>query len=143
METTVGRKPFATYFPGDGRTKQSHKDECDINKIVARARKRGFLDVNVRAGQFLDASSVPDYQGALAIVNRADQLFDTLDAKVRERFRNDPAVMIQWLSDPANKDEGIKLGLFKGPAATPPEPRKDASPEAAEDGGASSPADGK
>ena len=28
-------------------TEQSHKAECDINKIIARAEKTGFMPVNL------------------------------------------------------------------------------------------------
>lgn len=101
-------------FSGDGKTKQSFRQQCDVNTIVEKARKTGLVThLNAKKPMYMDVGNVPDYQTALDIVNKADSQFSALSAKVRERFGNDPAKMLVFLSDPANSEEAIKLGLVE------------------------------
>lgn len=98
---------------GGGRTQQHFGPICDINAIVEKARVSGLVShVNAKSPRYEDVSSVPDYQSALGIVNSARATFGDLSSKVRERFSNDPAIMIDFMSDHANYDECVKLGLF-------------------------------
>jgi len=109
--------------PGGSRTKQSFKDQVDINKIVARYLKTGLLsNVNNSPQMYGDFSNVPDLRTALNTVARAKSVFMALPAKVRERFQNDPVKMVEFISDPKNKDEGIALGMFKDDRPSKPEP---------------------
>jgi len=74
------------------RTKQSMREECDINCIVAKARKgQAIVHVNERMPSFMDVSEVGDYKSALDMLRRADAFFERLPAKVRKAFNNDPA----------------------------------------------------
>lgn len=93
-------------------TQQHFKDQCDINKIVQRAQKMGgMLPPAIHPPQYADVSSVPDYQAAMNTVIRANELFESLPSKIRERFRNDPAKMMEFLKDRDNLAEAQKLGL--------------------------------
>lgn len=102
---------YATAVVGDSVTKQSFKDECDVNRIVARAQKTGFMPSGERQPQYGDFSNVPDYRESLDIVMKADASFAALPAEVRKYFDNDPAAYMDFLSDEKNRDEAIKLGL--------------------------------
>lgn len=100
----------------ESRTIQDGVEECDINVIVARA-KRGedvsFLSRN-RESMYLDLSEIPsDLAEIKRRVQHAEDLFMGLDAHVRERFKNDPAVMIDFLNDPKNREEGVSLGIIR------------------------------
>lgn len=100
----------------DGMTKQSAKDECDINKIVAKANKQGFVEsLNTREPMYIDTTVIPDYQSALNIVLQAQDAFDALPSDVREEFDNDPARMIKFLGDSKNDARAIELGLINKP----------------------------
>lgn len=95
-------------------TKQGFKDQCDMNGIVERARTTGMLThVNARSPMYGDVSNVSDYKDALLVVNRANECFMALPSKVRERFSNDPNRMVEFLSNPANFDEAVSLGLIE------------------------------
>jgi len=98
---------------------QSEKDACDINQIVKRLRTGGVINVNTNTARYGDVSSVPDYQTALDVIRRAEGLFAGLPSNVRARFANDPGMMIDFLQDPANRDEGVRLGLIVAPAPAP------------------------
>lgn len=98
-------------------TIQSAKDECDINLIVERAKRGADVSNLVRGNpMFGDFTDLPDLRQALLIVRNAEQAFMSLDAKIRERFSNDPALMLDFLSDVKNRDEAIRLGMIDAPA---------------------------
>lgn len=119
----VGRKKFALYCDDVSLTKQSFKDECDINLIIERARAgMDISHVNARAPVFGDFSNIPSYQESLDFVNKADEMFMALDPKIRERFRNDPGHLLAFLADPANRDEAVRLGILNAPNAAAAKP---------------------
>lgn len=107
------------HFSGQGRTKQSFKDECDINVIIRRFLKTGQLDLAQRLEpRYGDATGI-EFQAALQKVAAARTLFAELPAALRARFDNDPAKLLHFVHDEKNREEGIELGLFTKPAATP------------------------
>lgn len=109
------REPVILESSGVSKTKQSFKDECDINRIMARYAATGTLDfVNRREAQFLDVSDI-DFQNAMRIVTESREAFMTLPAAVRDRFQNDPGQLLGFLSDDSNREEAIKLGLVIKP----------------------------
>lgn len=110
----LGIHPKDGIDTGPGLTKQSMRDEVDINKIVARFAKTGMLS-SFNGGEpfYGDVSDILSYQDALNVVVRARELFDGLPAELRERFANDPARLISFLDNPANKKEAIELGIVQ------------------------------
>lgn len=104
-------------------TKQSERDACDINKIMAQYERSGVLKhVALNSGFYADVSSVPDYQAAFDVVAAADTLFASLPADIRARFNNNPGDYLDFVSNPANRDELIKMGVIQPPkeaVATP------------------------
>jgi len=115
------RQRVSKSFRKPSRTKQSFRAQCDINTIVARARTTGLVEhVNSRPPVYGDVSSIPDYQSALHVVIQAQDAFAALDSRVRERFHNDPALLMDFVRDPKNRDEAVFLGLV--PKPVPPAP---------------------
>lgn len=108
------------------RTQQSFKDECDINYIVKKGRETGLIThINPNLPIYSDNFDVFDYQAAMNIVADANQQFAALPSKLRDRFNNDPAKFLQFMQDPENQEEMIKLGLAtKKPEPKEPEPQK-------------------
>lgn len=103
-----------------GRTKQSDKDSCDINLILKRYESTGILPDLIRAEpRYGDFSDVPSYQEACDIVERANTQFEALEARVRDRFNNDPRQMLAFCANPANKAEMVAMGLALPPPAGP------------------------
>ena len=98
--------------PEKTRTKQSFKDECDINNILKKYQKTGQLPDMIRSNpQYGDFSDVVDYQTGLDIVNKAHMQFMALSADVRERFANSPEKFLQFCGDSKNLPEMIKMGI--------------------------------
>lgn len=97
-----------------GRTKQSFREEVDINKIVARSRA-GQIVSHVARGvpTYQDVSDVGDYKGALDMVRNADAFFQKLPAKVRAAFGNDPAAFLDATESNEGRAKLVELGLAK------------------------------
>lgn len=102
-------------------TKQSFRKEADINFIVAKARKTGFLvDPMVpltRKPMFGDFSNCGDYLSVQTRIAQFHADFDSLPSVVRDRFKNDPSQVLEFLANPANDAEAIELGLKVAPVA--------------------------
>jgi len=102
---------------GKSLTHQSEMASCDINRIMHKFEKTGILEhrnnFEGQYGDFLDAS---DYQTSINQVIEADEMFQTLPAKLRRRFHNDPAAFLEYVSNPENTEEMYQLGLAIRPA---------------------------
>jgi phage internal scaffolding protein len=100
------------------RTQQHFKDETDINNILRQFNITGQLPTKAMSPRYGDFTGVGDYHSALNQVIAAEGEFMTLPAQLRARFDNDPQELIEFLNNPENKDEAIKLGLVKRPEAS-------------------------
>lgn len=124
-------RPHSITFEGKGRTKQSHRDECDINTIMKRFEKTGMLEhANQYEGSYGDFTQIPeDYQSAVNLVQNAQQMFMSLPAEVRGRFENDPGEFLAFVSNRENRDEMLEMGLIPQPPQpeTVPEPVPEAT----------------
>lgn len=103
-----------TVKTGKGRTKQSFKDECNINNIMKKFQTTGQLPEMIKSNpRYGDFSEPLTYQEAQNVVVMANEQFANLSAKVRERFGNDPQKFLEFCHDPENGIEMVKLGLAK------------------------------
>lgn len=100
--------------PEPTRTKQSFKEECDINNILKKYGRTGQLpDLIEKDPIYGDFSEPTSYQEAMNLVILANEQFANLSAKTRERFSNDPVKFLEFTNNPENIDEMVKLGLAK------------------------------
>ncbi len=117
-------------FVGKGRTKQSMRDECDVNVIMSKYAKTGFIDHFSRHGEDYGFASSVTFHEAMNVVTKADQMFDDLPAKARSRFNGNPGEFLDFAQDPANLAEMRELGLADpGPAAEPAPVEAGVTPE--------------
>lgn len=100
------------------QTQQHFKDETDINYILSNFGIDA-LPVNPLSPRYGDFTDVVDYHSALNAVIAAEDSFMALPAHLRTRFDNDPAKLIDFLENPANRQEAESLGLV---AKTEPVP---------------------
>jgi len=115
----------------DGRTKQCHADECDINKIMARFDQTGTIShVNKHAASYADFSDF-DFHKQTQLLTRGREIFDDLNAELRREFGQSPAAFFAYVNDPANAANlKEKLGLLDKPGQQLPN-INDADTEAA------------
>lgn len=106
-------------------TQQQFKDEVNLNVMVSRFGINAVAMQSAHMPTYGDFTGVSDYKSALDAIMAADASFMTLPPAVRERFANDPAALVDFCSDPANRSEAMELGLIppsrKEEGFTPPE----------------------
>ena len=101
-------------FVGESKTQQHFKAEVDVNGIIERYTRTGYLPEDVQhaaKGVYGDFSSVDDYLAMQKKLAVADQSFAALPSAIRERFGNDPGKLISFINDGSNYEEALKLGL--------------------------------
>lgn len=102
------------------KTQQAPKDDCDVNKILKKYEKTGMvLHQNHSQGSYGDFTNYGDFRSGLEIITNAQNAFDALPSKIRKKFGNNPALLLEFIQDPSNIDEAIKLGLAKKPVPAP------------------------
>lgn len=123
------------FFKPVTRVKQSFVAECDINNILKQYSTTGQLkhiSAKAATGVYQDLPDEIDFQTSMNIVKQGEMAFATLPSKTRDRFNNDPALFLQFMADPANQDEAIKLGLATD-SRPPPQPTPVATPSESSD----------
>lgn len=101
---------------GESRTKQSFRDECDINNLMDNWRATGNMaHTNQTPPVYGDFSDVTDYQTAVLQVQAATEGFASLSARLRARFHNSPEELLAFTSDPENLEACVELGLLEDP----------------------------
>lgn len=115
---SIYKEPTRFKSEGPSRTKQSFKDECDINKIVKRFTKSNGIDPSMLQGfpvdgNFGDFSDVPDLRTMYERIAVAEESFYQLPSKVRMRFDNDALAFMEFASDASNLQEMRELGLVR------------------------------
>lgn len=93
------------------RAQQHFRDECDINVMVERFQRTGVPPAPPVSPDVQDFTKVHDFRSAMQAVIDARSAFGSLPSKVRQRFANDPALMLDFLNDPSNIHEAERLGL--------------------------------
>lgn len=89
----------------DGRTQQCHKDECDINKIMARFAQTGTIShINKFQGVYADFSDF-DFATQQARLDAGLQVFESLPGEVRREFDQDPQKFFDFVNHPDNQDD--------------------------------------
>lgn len=119
-------------------TKQSFTEECDIKYILDRFAQDGvFPSENRGVPKYGDFASYQqgDYLQAQLLVNEARDSFMELPADARKLFDNDPGVFLDFITDPANAEKAVALGLatsLGAPSERPQESGAEGAPNAPE-----------
>lgn len=108
-DTRAASKAAALVCEDDSLTIQSAKDECDINNILQNVARGAMLPDN--KPQYGDFTNTVTFHDAMNQMSAAREAFWQLPAKLRDRFANDPLRMLDFLEDPENRAEAVKLGL--------------------------------
>lgn len=89
----------------DGRTKQSFKDEADVNWIVKKHARMGTLShLEQWGGQYGDLAGF-DFQEAQNQLAKASSMFEQLPSETRNRFSNSPERFFEFVNNPENQDQ--------------------------------------
>lgn len=94
-------------------TEQDHKNECDINTIIAKYDQTGLIThVSHINASYGDVSQM-DFREAIEKVQDIRTQFDQMPSEIRKFFENDPGNLLGFMSDPANRPKAIELGLIR------------------------------
>lgn len=101
---------------GSSKVQQGAEKEANINNIAARFQRTGVLvgpqgKGEPRKPMWGDFSCI-DYREALQQVMDIKTMFNRLPARIRAQFNGDPAEVMRFVNDPANRKEAIKLKLL-------------------------------
>lgn len=123
----------ATVPVGDSMTEQHHTPNTDINVMMKRMGVTdGALPPSALDPRYFgDFTEATDLRGVFDRVFEARDRFNELPASLRAQFDNDPATFLQWVQDPQNATEAVKMGLLSTLAAPEPEPEKPPAPPVA------------
>lgn len=94
-------------------TKQEPEADANVNNIVARYFKTGYLPETGKAPKFGDFTG-PGFQEMRNAIAAIDTQFMLLPPKVRKQFGNDPHALISFVNDPANAVKAAEMGLVPG-----------------------------
>lgn len=109
---------FATYNTDPTMTQQSDKDLTNINVIIAKYMKGQPLPQVTEPAKFGDFTGISSFTEAMEMITKAKESFAEVPAKIRQRFNNDPQRFMDFIHDPANTEELVKMGLAKEPPIT-------------------------
>lgn len=111
-------------FTEPSRTRQSEREDCDINAVMARYERTGIITHTKQIqGQYGDFSNIPSYQEAMNQIMLAQNQFNSLPSDLRKQFENDPVQFVHFMDNPDNEEKARSMGLLN-----PLEPQKDHKP---------------
>ena len=107
-------KKYIFNTTGESLTQQHFQEECDIINIIKRHDRNGIIE-HVQRGQarYGDFSDVKDYQEALDMVKEAQDEFMSIPSDIRKKFDNNPGKFYEFVSNPDNKQQLIKMGFIE------------------------------
>ena len=115
IRSAYGEKQKVTITTLDARTEQCHREECDINKIIAKYDRTGVLNhVNDFEARYEDLTGL-DYQTMLNTVANANSMFEGLPSEIRNQFDNEPQKFISFMDDENNNNDMYEMGLKQRP----------------------------
>ena len=94
------------------KTEQSHKSEVDINNIVAKHGTELISKVAALQQFTYDDVTGNDFQESMNAILKAKESFTLVPSKIRREFDNDPAIFMDFIHNPDNKDQLVQWGLM-------------------------------
>lgn len=98
-------KPEEREYVLHGRTKQSQKDECDINKLLERSAKHGALSHLEKYQPFYGDFSGYDFETHIKNIARGNTIFEELPAEVKKEFDQSAQKFFEFVTKPENADK--------------------------------------
>lgn len=95
-------KPEQRKYTPHGRTKQSQKDETDINKMLARAsREKTLSHLEKYEPMYADFSDY-DFEENQKKLVQANTIFEELPAEIKREFAQSPEEFFNYVTNPEN-----------------------------------------
>lgn len=108
---TTKHKRFPITFAKKGRTKQAHKNESDINLIMAKYVRTGVIEHARKFADNYGFATAVDFHEAMNLISEANQMFDALPSKIRAQFDNEPKRFLAFCEDDENAAKLLEMGV--------------------------------
>nr|UXQ88054.1 MAG: internal scaffolding protein [Microvirus sp.] len=108
----VQKPRVVTTQTGASRTKQAFIAECNINNIMAKYQRTGAIDHATKHSKDYGFASGCDFRESMELVRKANEMFNELPSKLRNKFDNDASQFLTFVQDDANQPEMRELGLL-------------------------------
>lgn len=105
-ERIVLRKSFKGF---KSLADKQYKDECSVEGII---RRYGVLPKPESKPLGVDVSEYGDFHVCMDKVQTGIDEFMSMPSNLRARFGNDPRAFYDWIHNPSNVSEAVKLGLM-------------------------------
>lgn len=103
---------YAIHSDQESMTKQSFKESCDINNIMAKYQKTGVIDhISIYEAHYGEMSG-QDFKEQLDQVTFAMTMFNDLPSAAREYFEQDPAKFLDFM-DNCDRDDADNVQKLK------------------------------
>ncbi len=87
-----------------GKTKQSQRDETDINKLLERSARTGSLShLEQYEAQYGDYSGY-DFEAHINTIAEGQSIFEHLPAEVKREFDQSAQKFFEFVTDPENSE---------------------------------------
>lgn len=107
---------LAKTFKQEKSAQQHFRQEANINSIMAKYARTGILvepGKTMRSAPQFGIFEQFDFQEAQNKVCQAKEAFMALPARIRARFSNNPAQLLDFISDESNRAEALALGIIQ------------------------------
>lgn len=111
-------RPHARMFEGKSMTKQSFRDECDINLIIRRGQQGLPLPVG---RPLVYGSEGPDFHTTAIAMANARTAFEELHPDVQEHYGSLEG-LLEAMNTPEGLQEAAELGVIVEEGVTSPTP---------------------
>ena len=111
-ERANGSKRLLHKYDSKTLTEQQHRKNANINTIMAKYKKTGLVPTNQTSAQYGDFTGSADFQESKNRIIQANSNFMELPSDIRSMFNNDAGEFLDFVLDPDNEAEAIKLGLL-------------------------------
>lgn len=98
---------YPTYGPG--RTKQSFKDQTDVNKIIQRYQKTGVMSHLEKHGAVYGEFGDYDFHHHMQQLAKGKEIFEQLPSELRREFNQNPSEFFEFVNNPDNQERLDKL----------------------------------
>ncbi len=119
--TRPPRPKTNTPDPVHTKVQQHFAEQLEINRIMKRAVNGGSLPAPTSPPIYGDFT-VTSLQDAYALIEKAETVFNSMESGVRARFRNNPIELVDFVQNPDNREEAIRIGLLPKPVKPEPVP---------------------
>ena len=106
------KRKVSLTFPEPTLTEASHGPKTRISNILKQFEQTGLVQhINTHKGIYADYTDAPNYEEAMMQIAEANSMFESVPARIRAEFNNNPGEFIDFMSDPENRDAIEALGL--------------------------------